>query len=189
MEKTYELYNGVTSYVHFLSNLLGDNIADPKKITEKDNITLSKLALIQNFFLLSKREVLNRKGNLSYTSKVIDEYKQLSDEIGTLNEEAANTTDSIEKNKLLAEASAKSKKLQELQSKRIKFGNRQRSLLLKKSKKESLKRRMIAKQEVSVAKSEIKARKIDEKQMNLKENFVNDLIVDNVLEVRRRSNE
>ena len=74
METTFKLYNGITNYVHYLSYLLGDSKANPKGITEKDNITLAKLSLIQNFFLLDKREVVDRKGNLSYSSKVIDEY-------------------------------------------------------------------------------------------------------------------
>ena len=125
----------------------------------------------------------------SKLSKVIDESQQLTEEISTLNEAAANTTDPLEKSRLLADARAKTIRLEDLRSKRIKFGNRQRSVLLKKSKKESLKREMIAKQEAIVVRSEMKAREANDKQMNLEESFVNDLVVDKALEVKRRTNE
>ena len=126
----------------------------------------------------------------SKLSEVIDESQQLTEEISTLNEAAANTTDSLEKSRLLAEARAKTIKLRDLQSKRTKFGNRQRSILLKKNKKESLKRKMIAKQEAIVVKSEMKAADIAKKQDNLDDDkFLNALVVDKVLEVRRRASE
>ena len=126
----------------------------------------------------------------SKLSEVIDESQQLTEEISTLNEEAANTTDSLEKSRLLAEARAKTIRLEDLRSKRIKFGNRQRSILLKKSKKESLKREMIARQEAKVVKSEMKAKELDRKQMdNDDDKFLNALVVDKVLEVRRRASE
>lgn len=127
----------------------------------------------------------------SKLSEVIDESQQLTEEISTLNEAAANTTDSLEKSRLLADARAKTIRLEELRSKRIKFGNRQRSILLKKSKKESLKREMIAKQEAIVVKSEMKAADIARKQVvDLDDDkFLNALVVDKVLEVRRRASE
>ena len=58
---------------------------------------------------------------------------KLNDEISMLSEEAVNTNDSIEKSKLLAEIRVKSARLRKLQTKRIKFSNRQRSVLLKKN--------------------------------------------------------
>ena len=125
----------------------------------------------------------------SKLTDVVDETDKLNNEISELSEQAANTNDSIEKTKLLAEIRTKSARLRKLQTKRIKFSNRQRSVLIRKNKKESLKRRVLAEQEVRVARSEMKAKEADEKQMNLKENFVNDLVVDKALDVKRRANE
>lgn len=125
----------------------------------------------------------------SKLTDVIDETDKLNNEISELSEQAANTNDSIEKTKLLAEIRTKSARLRKLQTKRIKFSNRQRSVLIRKNKKESLKRRVLAEQEVRVARSEMKAKEADDKQMNLKENFVNDLVVDKALDVKRRANE
>ena len=125
----------------------------------------------------------------SKLTDVVDEADKLNNEISELSEQAANTNDSIEKTKLLAEIRTKSARLRKLQTKRIKFSNRQRSVLIRKNKKESLKRRVLAEQEVRVARSEMKAKEADEKQMNLKENFVNDLVVDKALDVKRRANE
>lgn len=125
----------------------------------------------------------------SKLTDVVDESDKLNNEISELSEQAANTNDSIEKTKLLAEIRTKSARLRKLQTKRIKFSNRQRSVLIRKNKKESLKRRVLAEQEVRVARSEMKAKEADDKQMNLKENFVNDLVVDKALDVKRRANE
>ena len=125
----------------------------------------------------------------SKLTDVVDESDKLNNEISELSEQAANTNDSIEKTKLLAEIRTKSARLRKLQTKRIKFSNRQRSVLLRKNKKESLKRRVLAEQEVRVARSEMKAKEADEKQMNLKDNLVNDLVVDKALDVKRRANE
>ena len=126
----------------------------------------------------------------SKLSEIIDESQQLTEEISTLNEAAANTVDSLDKSRLLAEARAKSVRLEQLRTKRIKFGNRQRSILLKKSKKEALKRKMISKQEVIVVTSDMKAADIARKQDNLDDDkFLNALVVDKVLEVRRRASE
>ena len=125
----------------------------------------------------------------SKLTDVVDETDKLNNEISELSEQAANTNDSIEKTKLLAEIRTKSARLRKLQTKRIKFSNRQRSVLIRKNKKESLKRRVLAEQEVRVARSEMKAKEADDKQMNLKENFVNDLVVDKALDVKRRANE
>ena len=125
----------------------------------------------------------------SKITDVKDEADDLSNEIDELRSIAANTDDRIEKGIILADIRTKENRLRELQRKRIKFSNRQRSILLRKNKKESLKRQMIAKQEAKVARSEIKARDADEKQMNLKEGFVNDLVVDKALDVKRRTNE
>ena len=125
----------------------------------------------------------------SKLTDVVDEADKLNNEISELSEQAANTNDSIEKTKLLAEIRTKSARLRKLQTKRIKFSNRQRSVLIRKNKKESLKRRVLAEQEVRVARSEMKAKEADDKQMNLKENFVNDLVVDKALDVKRRANE
>lgn len=125
----------------------------------------------------------------SKLTDVIDETDKLNNEISELSEQAANTNNSIEKTKLLAEIRTKSARLRKLQTKRIKFSNRQRSVLIRKNKKESLKRRVLAEQEVRVARSEMKAKEADDKQMNLKENFVNDLVVDKALDVKRRANE
>ena len=125
----------------------------------------------------------------SKLTDVVDETDKLNNEISELSEQAANTNDSIEKTKILAEIRTKSARLRKLQTKRIKFSNRQRSILLRKNKKESLKRRVLAEQEVRVARSEMKAKETDEKQMNLKDNFVNDLVVDKALDVKRRANE
>lgn len=122
-------------------------------------------------------------------NEVTEEAAVLSDEISLLRDRAANTDDSIEKDAIIIDINSKEKRLRELQSKRIKFSNRQRSILLRKNKKESLKRGMIAKQEAKVAVSEAKAKDADEKQMNLKEGFVNDLVVDKVLDVKRKSSE
>lgn len=125
----------------------------------------------------------------SKLTDVVDETDKLNNEISELSEQAANTNDSIEKTKILAEIRTKSARLRKLQTKRIKFSNRQRSVLLRKNKKESLKRRVLAEQEVRVARSEMKAKEADEKQMNLKDTFVNDLVVDKALDVKRRANE
>lgn len=125
----------------------------------------------------------------SKLTEVKEETDELLNEIDSLRERAENTDDSIEKAGILIDIESKQKRLRELQSKRIKFSNRQRSILLRKGKKESLKRNMISKQEAKVAMSEARAKDADDKQMNLKESFVNDLIVDKVLDVKRRTNE
>ncbi len=126
----------------------------------------------------------------SKLTKVDEEADGLFNEIQELKRQANASEDSLEKTRLLAQAKSKTIKLRELQSKRIKFGNRQRSVLLKKNKKAALKRKMIAKQEAIVARNEIKARELDEKQMNLDpDKFLNALVVDKVLDVRRKSNE
>ncbi len=125
----------------------------------------------------------------SKISEVNEEADKLYSEIDSLRRAADSAEDSLEKTRLLAKAKSKQKRLEELQSKRIKFSNRQRSILLRKNKKESLKRKMIAKQEIAIAKNEVKAKEAYDKQMHLEDNFVNDLVVDNALEVKRRSNE
>ena len=125
----------------------------------------------------------------SKLEEVNDEADELFNEIDSLKREAASTEDTLEKSIILADIKSKESRLRKLQSKRIKFSNRQRSILLHKNKKESLKRRVLAKQEAKIARSEAKAREADEKQMNLNESFVNDLVVDKVLDAKRRSNE
>ena len=125
----------------------------------------------------------------SKITEVNEEAQRIADEIDSLERQARSAEDSLEKNTLLAEARSKEKKLRQLQSRRIKFSNRQRSVLLRKNKKESLKRRVLAQQEVRAARHEMKAREADDKQMNLEKGFVNDLVVDKALEVKRRTNE
>jgi chromosome segregation ATPase len=125
----------------------------------------------------------------SKITEVNEEAQKIADEIDSLESQARSTEDSLEKNTLMAEARSKEKKLRQLQSRRIKFSNRQRSVLLRKNKKESLKRRVLAQQEVRAARHEMKAREANDKQMNLEESFVNDLVVDKALEVKRRTNE
>lgn len=125
----------------------------------------------------------------SKLDEVEEETNLIVSDIESLKKQAEATNDSIEKGIILSDIRSKSDELRKLQSKRIKFSNRQRSILLRKNKKESLKRSVLAKQEANVIRSEIKARDADCKQMNLEDNFVNDLVVDKVLDVKRRSNE
>lgn len=72
METAFQLYNGASSYIHYLASILGDETAEPKRLERKDNLTLAKLALIQNFFILEKEDMVENKGDLVFESKVLD---------------------------------------------------------------------------------------------------------------------
>lgn len=119
-----------------------------------------------------------------------DEIHEVAEDIDSLERKAGLTEDSVERMALLAEMRSKEKRLRQLQRKNVKFSNRQRSILLRKNKKESLKRRVLAEQEARVAMSEMKAADLDRKQTDIDdEKFLNALVVEKVLDVRRRANE
>lgn len=73
METVYKLYNGSSSYLHYIASILGDETAEPARIERQDNLKLAKLALIQSLFVLDKEQILEDRGTLALPSKLLDD--------------------------------------------------------------------------------------------------------------------
>ncbi len=73
-ESTINYFNGIKSYSLFFDNVFfGKTECDKDLIWEKYRISYAKVALIANFIMLKKEDMIENKGELVYESKIIDE--------------------------------------------------------------------------------------------------------------------